>query len=98
MDIEERYTKLSERIDSFLLNYACVKPDWDPEFDEEDEKYTSPDASMLKYCSDLLKDGIKPTHCFSEWSSGGYKPYTSTEGFELHNELVKEVCGIINNK
>lgn len=95
---QEKFLNLSQRIDSFLLNYACIKPDWDPKYDDVEDKYTSPDASMMKYCSEQLKNGIKPTRCFSEWSSGGYKPYTSVEGMELHNQLVKEVYQIINNK
>ena len=32
-----------------------------------------------------------------EWSSGGYKPYSSKEGREEHDYLVKEIYKIINS-
>jgi len=49
---------------------------------DECVKFTSPDASMMKYCADMISKGLKPERCWSEWSSGGYKPYSSKEGRE----------------
>ena len=89
--------KLAERIYLFLEEYAATRPDWDEEFDDDDEKYTSPDASMLRYCADMLKDERIPDRCFSEWGSGGYKPYTSKKGREEHDFLIKEIYKIIKN-
>lgn len=87
--------ELVERIYKFLDQYAGIRPDWDAEFDEEDEKYTSPDASMMKYCADMIKDGLVPSHCHSDWGSGGYAPYGSKEGIIEHNYLVSEIYKII---
>jgi hypothetical protein len=89
--------ELAERIYKFLNKYAGIRPDWDPEFDDEDDKYTSPDASQMKYCADMLSRELKPLQCWSEWSSGGYKPYSSKEGRAEHNYLVKEIYKIINS-
>jgi len=87
---------LAERIQRFLNQYAGIKPDWDPKHDDEDDKFTSPDASQMKYCADMLSKGAKPLQCWSEWSGGGYKPYSSKEGRDEHDYLVKEIYKIIN--
>lgn len=90
--------ELAGRIMVFLGKYAKIRPDWDAEYDDEEDKFTSPDASMMKYCADTLYMGEKPLRCFSEWSSGGYVPYSSVEGREEHDALVKEIYDIINSK
>lgn len=90
------YKKLAQRIYNFLDKYAGVRPDFDPELGD-DEKYTSPDASEMKYCADMLLQGKKPLNCWSEWGNGGYKPYTSGVGRDEHNELVELIYEIINS-
>lgn len=89
--------KLADRIYQFIGKYAKVRPDWDAEYDGEDEKFTSPDASYMKYCADLLNRGVKPQQCWSEWGSGGYGPYLSKEGRKEHDYLVGEIYKIINS-
>jgi hypothetical protein len=88
--------KLVDRIYQFIDKYAGIRPDWDAQYDDEDDKFTSPDASQMKYCADMISKGLKPQQCWSEWSSGGYKPYSSKEGREEHDYLVKEIYKIIN--
>lgn len=88
--------ELAQRIYKFLDEYACIRPDWDSQYDDDDDKFTSPDASYMKYCADMISKGLKPTQCWSEWGSGGYKPYISKEGREEHDYLVKEIHKIIN--
>lgn len=90
--------ELAERIYKFLDKYAGVKPDYNPLYDSVDDKYTSPDAYQLKQCADELINGLKPNRCFSEWGSGGFRPYTSKEGSEEHDLLVEEIYKIINSK
>jgi hypothetical protein len=89
--------ELAERIHCFIETYACVRPDWDAKYDDEDDKFTSPDASQMKYCADMISKGLKPQQCWSEWGGGGYKPYLSKEGREEHDYLVKEISKIINS-
>lgn len=89
---------LSNRIYLFLDKYAGIRPDWDPKYDDDEDKYTSPDASQMKYCADMISKGLKPEQCWSEWSGGGYKPYSSKEGREEHDFLIKEIYKIINSK
>ncbi len=90
--------QLAERIYAFLEKYAGIRPDWDSEHDDEDDKYTSPDASQMKYCADMLSKELKPLQCWSEWGSSGYKPHSSKEGRIEHDSLVKEIYDIINSK
>ncbi len=90
--------KLSKRIYAFLDKYAGVRPDWNNQTDDEDDKYTSPDATIMRYCADMLRIGVKPTSCNSEWGGGGYRPYSSKEGRDEHDFLVKEIYKVINNQ
>lgn len=89
--------ELSERIYKFIDKYAGIKPDW-CEIEGIDEKYTSPDAYEMLSCAELLQKGLKPKKCFSDWGSGGYTPYTSKEGKQEHDYLVREIYKIINVK
>jgi len=43
------------------------------------------------------KNQILIEQCWSEWSGGGYKPYSSKEGKEEHDYLVREIYKIINS-
>lgn len=84
---------LSEKIAAFLQQYANIRPDFDPEFDSEDEKFTSPDASILFAAQTILAKGeLLPNdfHVDSSWGSGGYSPYTDAKGKQLHDEIVAE--------
>lgn len=87
--------ELALRIDKFIEKYAVKNPNYE---DENDNLYTSPDAAQLAYSSELLHKRIIPQRCFSEWGSGGYKPYTDKEGCKEHNYLVTEVYKLINSK
>ena len=89
---------LASRIYDFLEKYARVKPEFDPIYDEEDDKYTSPDASELRYCANMLQNYLVPDGCRSEWGSGGYVPYGSKEGREEHDYLVSEIYKVIKSK
>ncbi len=85
--------ELAKRIHAFIDKYAGISPNWDGE--SEDDKFTSPDASQMKYCADMLSKELKPTQCWSEWGGGGYKPYSSREGRAEHDYLVSEIYKII---
>lgn len=83
--------ELSKRIYDFLDKYAAIRPDFE-EGDDIEEKYASPDAYELLACAKRLEKDEKPFRFpFSEWSSGGYKPYSSKKGREEHDFLLKEI-------
>lgn len=89
--------EIAQRIYLFIKTYAAIRPDWDAEYDDEEDKFTSPDASQMKYAADMISKDLKPDQCWSEWGSGGYKPYTSKEGRDEHDFLIKEIYKIINS-
>ena len=89
--------RLAKRIYKFLDKFAGIKPNWNPEADEDDSKYTSPDASHMRYCADMISAGMKPSHCWSEWGSGGYTPYSSKAGRTENDFLLSAIYKIINS-
>jgi len=77
--------KLASDIITFLDKYAKLDA-------SEPTEYSSPDACMMKAYAHGLLTGIKnPLKPWSSWSSGGYGPYSSTEGKKLHDELIKRI-------
>lgn len=89
---------LANRIYKFLDKYAGIKADYDPEYDSDDEKYSSPDAAMLRYFADSLMKGNVVDRCWSEWSGGGYKPYSSREGRNEHDDIMSQVYKMIKSR
>jgi hypothetical protein len=69
--------ELAKKIRAFLNEFAVLNPNRE---DDDDEKYTSPDAHQLLYCAECFKKSTIPTRCWSEWGSGGYRPYISKTG------------------
>lgn len=93
--------ELSKQLFTFLEKFAEVRPDYDPEYEDKDEKFTSPDASILFAAATLLNEqGVLPHDfsLFSSWGSGGYKPYDDTIGQATHAALVNKAKSLIGKK
>lgn len=86
---------LIQRIDNFINKYAAISPNYSK---GETDKFTGPDPYQFLMVANMLERGEKPKQCFSDWGSGCYKPYTSKEGREEHDAIIKEVYKIINGK
>lgn len=85
---------LSTRILTFLEAHAHLSADFDPEYDDEDDMYGSPDAGNLFTIARQLRDhGTLPTglKADSSWESGGYYPYPDKEARADHDRLVEEI-------
>ena len=81
--------ELAEKIYKFLETYAATCPDCSDE-------YTSPDAYQLENCATLLTSDKKLISMpWSEWGSGGYKPYSSKQGKKEHDNILSEIKKII---
>jgi hypothetical protein len=79
-------------ISDFLSEHAALKADFDTEFDEEDDKFSSPDAANLSVAAkSLMEFGSLPDHyrCDSSWESGGYNPYGDKDARDVHDAIVK---------
>ncbi len=88
---------LSERILKFIIEYAAISPNYDETSEDLDDKYTGPDPYQLLGFVTLYEEGVIPTRVpWSDWSSGCYKPYTSKEGREEHELILKEISKVIN--
>lgn len=83
--------ELAIEIKNFLSKHANISPNFDPAWDTEDEKYTSPDASMLQYAVAMLMIGQKPMHINSDWESCGYSPYHDKDAKKWHNEILQKL-------
>ncbi len=88
--IADQRFRLGEDILDFLKAHAKLNPNHPTE-------YNSPDANQLFIAAELLKAGKLPTRVWSDWSSGGYQPYTSDEARKWHDRLVSQVQDLINS-
>lgn len=85
---------LGERIMGFLDRHARTSPDYDPQFDQPDERYTGPDAVMLHTAATALLAGDTPPAVRSDWGSGCFQPYADTAARQFHDELVGEIRSV----
>ena len=93
---QREYSELANRITDFINMYAGISPNYDPnDSDNDDDKYTCPDTYVLLHAAKYLNLGLIPVSCFSDWGSGGYKPYSSKEGRKEHDEIVKEISKLM---
>lgn len=82
--------ELSVKIMQFLDRCATLRADFDPEFDEECDKFSAPDSSMLYVAALTLQEDGVPCRVMSQWSmSGAYKGTSEDE--KEHNEIIKEL-------
>ena len=89
---------LSKEIDAFIAKYAKIKADFDPEFDDEEDRFNGPDASMMEAAAKQLADGQIPLRVHSDWGSGCYDTRVDSEGFKTHEDLVARIYKIIDSK
>ena len=81
---------LAKDLKDFLEEYGKIKADYDPEYDEEYERFSSPDASELLYASERLSEGHDlERYPWSEFGSGGY--VYSSEVSKKHDALLDRV-------
>lgn len=85
---------LSNRILRFLEKYAGVRPDYDPNFDNIEERFTSSDAGCLFYAAYQLDNDFPVSPFISSWESGGYTPYGSKEGRKEHDEIISQIINL----
>lgn len=83
--------KLSNEILAFLSNHALIAANYDPDFDDEEDKFNGPDPSALYMAAMQLKNDQAPMDVHSDWSSGCYYPYTNARAKEWHDQLVASI-------
>jgi len=76
---------LASEIDQFLQQHAKMDA-------SEPEEYSSPDAGLLKAAADSLRNsGTISSIPFSDWGSGGYKPYLDKKARAWHDSLLAKL-------
>lgn len=83
--------ELHEEIAEFLKKHAKIAASYDPEFDDEEDRFNGPDSSMLNCAAELMAQGKAPCLVHSEWGSGCYEPYYDGEARAWHDRLVDAV-------
>lgn len=85
--------ELSEEIMRFLDAHGLSSANYDPEYDEPGDRYSSPDASELHGVAELLSMGERkpPRVPWSSWGSGGYGPYTDKAAREWHDSIMEKI-------
>jgi hypothetical protein len=89
---------LGNLISDFIHKHAVLRADFDAEFDDEEDKFSSPDSANLYLASkSLIENGSLPENyrCDSSWESGGYTPYSDKDAREEHDAIVK-LCGTMS--
>ena len=82
--------KLAVQIEKFLKEYAGTVPDGD------ELEYTSPDAYQLEHAAKILRSGGKLlVLLWSEWGSGGYRPYSSKVGRAIHEDIMDSLRELV---
>jgi len=90
------HTVLAGRILAFLDRYAGLDANHDPAFDSPEDRFSSPDASMLNAAALLLARGEVPGfRVHSSFGSGGYRPWNDEEGQREHDEIVATVNSLV---
>lgn len=87
---------LANRIESFLNSHAVVAASYDPEYDDPEERWSSPDAAMMMVAAQNIRNGDPIIKVHSTWGSGGYKPYGDVEARKEHDMLLAEIYELIN--
>lgn len=88
---------LSSRIMAFLRDHAGIAADFDPDYDDPADCYSSPDAAELHVAADAIRDGRPLRRVpWSSWGSGGYRPYSDPEARKTHDDLIAEITAYAN--
>lgn len=92
------HSELADEIMRFLDKHANSAADYDPEFDDPGDRYSSPDASEMHIAAERLRRGIAIDRGpWSSWGSGGYSPYTDKEAQAWHDELKQKIAARISS-
>lgn len=76
---------------AFLEKHAGVRPDYDPDFDDPEERWTGPDSALLHAAATLLSQGEKPIPVRSDWGSGTYRGWNNPALKAEHDALVAAI-------
>jgi hypothetical protein len=83
--------ELASAIRAFVETHAKTRADYDPEWDEPEERFNGPDPSCMMAAAEALERGETPGPVFSQWGSGCWAPMGDKAARTLHDALVSAV-------
>ncbi len=84
--------ELSGKIQKFIKKYGKRSA-------EDESEWSSPDAALMEMAAkELEAHGYVSSDPWSSWGSGGYGPYSSSEGRKEHDELLEEISKHLKRK
>lgn len=86
--------ELAKEVRQFLEDHARIDVRYDPEWDEPQDRWSSPDASELDYAASEMEAGRIPDYPRSSWESGGYEPYEDKEAKAWHDDLLQRITNL----
>lgn len=93
---ENNNLDLVSEIRNFLESHANISPNYDPDYDDPEDRFTGPDPSELSYAADILERGEKLESVpRSDWGSGCYGDYTDKQAKAWHDEIMKKIKSTI---
>lgn len=75
----------------FIDLYAKPSASYDPDFDDEDERFNGPDSAMLFNAAKALQRGEKFGNVHSTIGSGCYRDWNNPDVAARHDRLVGEI-------
>lgn len=90
--MKEQALQLAIEIHAFIAKYAKIKADYDPDYEDEEDRFNGPDSSGMEVAAKSLEKGLVPSHPASSWASGCYKMNLDQgEGFKIHEDLSERI-------
>lgn len=89
--------RLAKEITDFLEKHANISPNYDPEYDEYEDRFTGPDPSMLEMAAYQIAKGEPIDWPHSSWGSGCYSPYEDKKAEAWHESILEKINAYIAN-
>lgn len=83
--------KLAKEITDFLERHSIPSADYDPDFDNFEDRFNGPDSAMLYNAAEALKADVEFTRPLSSYGSGCYRPWPSKEVEAWHDRLLSQL-------
>lgn len=89
--MSDQKSDLVVEIIDFIEKHANISPSYDPDFDDPEDRFTGPDASLLNQAAIALETGQEYNFVHSDWGSGCYSPYGDDKARAWHDDLKQRI-------
>lgn len=97
MKLTEIEQSLDSEIRAFLEKHANISPNFDPEYDDYEDRFTGPDPSELEWAANMIAQQEPITNWpHSSWTSGCYSPYEDKTAEAWHDSIMEKIKNYMN--